>query len=137
MKKLTRWATASAVAALLFSPFTFAETTITPVGGNTTVTVTPVSSSPSGFNVCYLPTPRHVEGSRIVQRCGPYGCQNFRVTRSFDVTVYQDCHLEKYSCPRGYKKFGWYPSKHDARNAISRCQNTISGNVPNEWRVNY
>lgn len=137
MKKLIKWATAGAAAALLFSSLAFAQTSPPPPPGTTTVTVQPVSSQPSGFKVCYLPQPRHVEGSRIVQRCGPYGgCQNFRVTRSFEMTAYTDCHIEKYSCSRGYKSFGWYPSKYDARDAVSRCQNTFSGNVPGDWKMN-
>ena len=138
MKTLIKWATAGAVATLLFSPLSFAQSSPPPPAPTSTVTVQPVSPPPPpGFKVCYMPQPKHIERSRIVQRCGPYGgCQNFRVTRSFDVTAYTDCHLEKYACSRGYKNFGWYPSKSEAKDAMRRCQNTISGNVPGNWNMN-
>jgi hypothetical protein len=138
MKKSIQWAAGCCAAALLISPVTFAQPS-TSDNGTATITVEKVGtvSPPQGFNVCYMPTQRHIEGSRIVQRCGPYGCQNFRVTREFFVTVYQDCHLEKYACPRGYRNFGWYPNKYEARSAMDRCQHTINGNVPSDWRITY
>jgi hypothetical protein len=190
MKKLIKWAAASAAAALMISSLSFAQTpttapanssgtvtptssdvssspaatpvdtttapasgsttTVTPVGGTTTVTpvggtttVTPVSKTTTvtvvkvkpvpGFKVCYHSMQRHVEGTRIVQRCGPYGCRDFRITRDFYVTVYKDCHVSK-SCD-GFKTYGWYPNKMEARDARDRCQHTVNGNVPNEWRI--
>ncbi len=155
MKKIIKWAVVSS-AAMLLSPLAFAQTaqTTTTPGTTTTVVTTPAPAKVTpvpgtttvviqktvkpGFTVCYLPTPRHIEGSRIVQRCGPYGvCREFRVTREFDVTAYADCHLEKYACTRGYRSFGWYPNKQDALSAVSRCHHTISGNVPGEWRITY
>lgn len=140
MKKLIKWAAAGAAAALLFGSASFAQsgtTTITVEKASPTQVQVVQSSGQSGYKVCYMPTPRHVQGSRLVQRCGPYGCQNFRITRDFDVKVYEDCHIEKYSCSRGYVNFGWYPNKSQARDAVSRCQRTISGNVPEEWKINY
>ncbi len=202
MKKLIKWAAASAAAALMVSSLSFAQTpttapanssgtvtptssdvssspagtnaatpvdtttvpssssttTVTPVGGTmsapattTTTTVTPVGSTtvtpmsksnttvtvvktvPSGYKVCYHSVQRHVEGSRIVQRCGPYGCRDFRITRDFYVTMYGDCHISK-SC-EGFKTYGWYPNKMEARDARDRCQHTVNGSVPNEWRI--
>jgi len=131
MKKLIKLAIAGAAAALLFSPLSYAQEP-----GTTTITVEKVGPSSSGYKVCYRPEQRKVEGSRIVQRCGGgMGCQNFKVTREFYVTVYSDCHLEKYSCPSNYKTFGRYPNKSEARDAVDRCSHTISGNVPQEWRV--
>lgn len=135
MKKLIQWAAGCTAAALLFSPLAFAQPL--PPAGTTTITVEKITPPPSGYKICYVPSQRHVQGSRVVQRCGPYGCNNFRVTRDFYVTVYEDCHLEKYSCSRGYKSYGWYPSKHEARNALDRCQHTINGNVPTEWHIQY
>lgn len=194
MKKLIKWAAASAAAALMISSLSFAQTpttapanssgtvtptssdvssapaagttttvpssgsttTVTPVGGTMsapatstttvtpvgTTTVTPVSKTTvtvvkvkpvPGFKVCYHSMQRHVEGSRIVQRCGPYGCRDFRITRDFYVTVYRDCHIAK-SCD-GFRTYGWYPNKMEARDARDRCQHTVNGSVPNEWRI--
>jgi hypothetical protein len=130
MKKLIKWAAAGCAAALLFSSLSFAAPPPPPPTTTTTVTVKP-APPPSGWNVCYKPALRHMQGSRVIQRCnGYYGCQNFRVTREFDVTAYTDCHLEKYSCPQGYRTFGWYPSKDEARDAVTRCSGTFKTNAP-------
>jgi len=144
MKKLLKWASLGAVAALLFSPLSYAQsTTITTMPPpETTITIEKApSTSSSGFKVCYMPSTRHVEGSRMVQRCGNFGCQNFRVTRDFDIKIYQDCHLEKSSCPRGYKSFGWYPNKSQAMDAVDRCQTTITSmdnsSLPGGWKITY
>ncbi len=109
-------------------------TTVAPAG--TTVTV--VKTGPMGYNVCYRPMSRRVQASRIIQRCGYHGCQAFRVTRTFDVTVYSNCHVQVGPCsPNGFARFGFYPTKQEARYAVDRCQHTIGGQVPTDWRVMY
>ena len=190
MKKLIKWAAASAAAVLMVSSLSFAQTpstapanssgtvtptstdvssspagtnaatpvdtttspssssttTVTPVGGTksapATTTVTPMGRSTTtvtvvktvpGFKVCYHPVQRHVEGSRIVQRCGPYGCRDFRITRDFYVTTYADCHIAK-SC-ESFRTYGWYPNRMEARDARDRCQHTVNGSMPHEWRI--
>lgn len=143
MKKIKTFVAACVTTGLVLGSLSLAhaqgqEITITPTNAapTTTITVQP-AGQPQGFLVCYKPELRHVEASRIVQRCGPNGCRNFRVTREFDVTAYADCHLEKSTCPRSYKRFGWYPSKSEAKSAMKRCSSTFIGDVPNgtEWRV--
>jgi hypothetical protein len=155
MKKLLKWATASATASLLVSSFAFAQTTttvvtpaspppsatvtktttITPVGKETTVTV--VKTPPPGFKVCYHPVQRNIQGTRIVERCGPYGCRQFRITRDFFVTVYKECHIAKSCTPGDYRTYGKYPNKMQAADALDRCQHTVSGDVPGGWRITY
>lgn len=147
MKKLTKWAAAGLASALLFGSLAFAQpepTTMTTTMPTTTTVVVKPTTPPPGWKVCYKPQLRQVTGSRIIQRCnGYYGCQNFRVTRTFDVTAYTDCHLEKYSCSKGYHTFGWYPDKDQARDAVTRCSGTFKTNAPmmmpngGQWRVNY
>jgi hypothetical protein len=129
MKKVLKWAAASAVMTLLFSSLSLAQ----PV---TTITI---SKPSSGAKVCYRPSHRTVTASRTIRRCGPGGmCRDIRVSREFDVRVNEDCHtIQGSSCPGGYKSFGWYPSQSEAREAVKRCRHTINGNVPSEWNVTY
>lgn len=145
MKKLLKWAAVGATA-LLLSPLALAQTppgttvtgTVVKTPKTETVTIVKTTPPPPGYKVCYMPVPRTVEGSRTVTRCGPYGrCQEFRVTREFDVIAYKDCHIEKYSCSRGYKKFGWYPNLSETKQAVIRCHKTVSSTVPGEWRISY
>lgn len=159
MKKLLKLAAVGASAALLVSSLSFAQiptpvtttqrpvstTTVQPVsaapavpgGGGTTVTVVKGGTTPPpGFKVCYRASQRHIEGSRIVQRCGPYGCRDFRISRDFYVTVYKDCHMSKF-CAHGYQTYGWYPTKMEARDATERCERTIKGMVPEGWRLSF
>jgi hypothetical protein len=109
-------------------------TTVAPA---TTVTVT--KTGPMGYHVCYRPMSRQVQASRTIERCGGYaGCQTFRVTRTFNVSVYSNCHWQTTPCSsNGFARFGFYPTKDEAHYAIDRCQHTIMGQLPAEWRVTY
>ena len=89
-----------------------------------------------------MPSTRHVEGTRVVQRCGPYGgCRDFRITRSFEVRVNEDCHIEKFACPHGYHQYGWYPNRSEARSAVDRCHHTVVGGGQGMgtegWKITY
>lgn len=139
MKKLIKLAASGAVAALLISSMSFAQTQTQqpakPTTVNTeTVTVTK-TTAPKGFKVCYIPSHRHVEGSRIVERCGPFGCRTFRISREFEVIAYEDCHVMKDTCSHQYKTFGWYPTRFEAHDAADRCMHTYKGEVPSTWRI--
>ncbi|MBS0349851.1 MAG: hypothetical protein JSR33_01455 [Proteobacteria bacterium] len=127
------------------APTTGVTTTTEPQGVTKTGTVkvmsTPVTKTVTvtvqrNFRVCYHPAPRHVTGTRIVERCGAYGCRQFRITREFDVTKYEDCHISKVPCNHGYRNFGVFPTRDEARDAVHRCMHTMSG-APGEWRVSY
>ncbi len=108
-------------------------TTVTP---STAVTVT--KTGPVGYHVCYRPASRRVDASRIVQRCGYNGCHTFRITRTFDVTVYENCHWQMTPCAAsGFARFGFYPTKQEARGAVDRCMHTIGGQVPADWQPTY
>ena len=140
MKNLVKLVAAGCAGLLVFSPVSFAAP---PPPEPTTTVIFKPAPPPPGWKVCYKPSPQKVQSSRIVQRCGYYGCQNFRVIRTFQVTAYTDCHKEKYSCPKGYRTFGWYPDKEQTVDAISRCSSTFKTNTPmmmpndGQWNVNY
>ncbi len=129
-------------------------TTVTPAPVTTTVTKTTTmpnkttkvtvvktkKTEPAGYKVCYMPTTRHIARTHWVRRCGPFGnCRDIRVSREMDVVVYKDCHMEKYSCSRSYKKFGWYETRSEAKEAVSRCEHTVSSSStnPQEWKMSF
>lgn len=141
MKKSIQWLSGVAVAALLASSLSMAQTVPPPPPPGSTITVEKMTSP--GYKVCYMPRTREVQSSRIVRRCGRFRCENFRVTQTVTVRVYADCHIERQGCPRGYRNFGTYPSRWDARDAVDRCQHTVvhgGGGAPapvGDWQMNY
>lgn len=164
MKKLVKWVSVCTAAGLLFCGGAYAQTekevspqsnseseTMTTkstgqsgqsnksvtVEGKSGNTVTVERLGPQGYNVCYFPVHRHVQGSRVVRRCGNYGCQDFRVTRDFYVRVNTDCHMQVNRCSQGSMRYGTYPSKYEARNAVNRCEHTLSGDIPHGWNIMY
>lgn len=153
MSKISKIILGCTVAGLLASPVAFAATTaaeptttITPIPAKTTstttvtpsTTVTVTKTGPVGYHVCYRPMSRQVQASRIIQRCGYNGCRAFRVTRTFDVTVYENCHLQMAPCStNGFARFGFYPTKQEARGAVDRCMHTMGGQVPTDWQAIY
>lgn len=134
MKKIFILAATSAVAALSFCTLSLAqpETTVT-------ITKTPPPPPPSGVKICYKPVHSTVTATRVINRCGPYGgCRKIRVSRDFDVITYKNCQIIKGApCAPGYKTYGWYPNRMEARDALDRCVHTIKGDVPQEWEVNF
>lgn len=160
MKNLVRWVAVCATVGLLAGPVAYAADDVTPpppavtdtnmtdTTVTTTTTATPaptgattvtvVKEQPYKFNVCYVPVNKTVVGSRMIRRCGPYGCQNIRVTREFVVRVNSDCHIQKESCSKvGYVRFGRYPTRMEARDAMDRCTHSVSSAIPHEWHVVY
>ncbi len=131
MKKILILTAASAAATFLFCSLSMAEP-------ETTVTIT--KTAPSGVKICYKPVHRTVTATRVIDRCGPYGgpCRQIRVTREFEVMMNKDCHFVKGSpCDPGYKTYGRYPNRMEAKDALDRCRNTINGDVPQGWRVTF
>ncbi len=161
MKKLIKIVTACTAAGLLFCGGVYAQDIQNEPTGSTmsvqstgpsktvtverngqpgrTVTVERVGHvGYGGYNVCYFPVHRHVQASRIVRRCGPHGfCRDVRVTRDFYVRVNTDCHIQVGHCTRGGARYGSYPNKFEARNALNRCAHTVNGQIPPGWHITF